>query len=113
MSDERRIAERVTPQPGHMHVYDRFAGTELGTIANISETGFMLVTRQFIETDSVFQLELSFSQEDKNEKIQLGAVCLWCADTSTENSFWAGFHIIDISPQKEELLKKIISEGST
>lgn len=112
MSDERRIADRVSPQSGLLSVVDRITETQLGTIANISETGFMLVTRRYIDVDSVFQLELTFNEKGKYENIQLGAVCLWCVDTSAESSYWAGFHIIDISQKTEELLKLAIADIS-
>lgn len=111
MSDERRIADRVSAQSADIRVQDRISDTSMGTIANLSETGFMLVSHRDIEVDSVFQLELSCC-DGQFGNIQIGAVCLWNADTSSENLFWAGFHIIDISAAAEAALKQVIAKLS-
>ena len=108
MSEERRISNRIETQSADIHIRDRISGAEMGTIANLSDTGFMLVTSRNIDVDSVFQLEMSCC-EDKFENVHIGAVCLWNADSNTENLYWAGFHIIDISDKAEATLKQIIS----
>lgn len=107
MSEERRISDRVTTSTGDVQVRDRIGNTSLGSIANLSRTGFMLVSDRLIEAESVFQLELISSNQ--NEIILLGAVCLWNADTSSENLYWNGFQIIDISVQTEAALEQLIS----
>ena len=107
MSENRRIADRVEAQSAQIHVRDIISNTDLGTIANLSETGFMLVSDRNIEVDSVFQLELTCC-DDQFETLPIGAVCLWNAETSSENLFWAGFHIIDISAQTEAALNQLI-----
>lgn len=109
MSEERRIAKRVAPSSGYIAVLNRHTGQQLGSIANISETGFMLVGPEMIDIDSVFQFELK-SSEDKFDTIQCGAVCLWNADTSAGNAYWSGFHIIDISDQAQSLLNQAIDD---
>ena len=108
MSEERRIADRVETQSAYIKIRDRVSETDMGTVANLSETGFMLVSNRNIDVDSVFQLEMSCC-EDKFQNIRFGAVCLWNADTSSENLFWAGFHIIDISADAEATLQQIIA----
>ena len=111
MSEERRVSNRIETHSADIHIHDRISDSNIGTIANLSETGFMLVSNRNIEVDSVFQLEMSFGEE-KFDHIRFGAVCLWNADTSSENLFWAGFHIIDISAEAEAALKQVISSLS-
>lgn len=110
MSEERRIAKRVDTQPGSIVVLDRISQTSLGTIANISSTGFMLVTDRFIEIDSVFQLNLASDGLDTS--FDIGAVCLWTTEASSADSFWSGFHIIDISDSAQADLDIVVKKIS-
>ena len=111
MSEERRVSKRVDAQPGSIMVLDRISESSLGTIANISATGFMLVTDRFIETDSVFQLNLGSGSLDSS--IDIGAVCLWTTEASSADSFWSGFHIIDISESAQHQLDNLVEKMST
>jgi hypothetical protein len=108
LSDERRIATRVDTQPGTIIVRDRFNDSDLGTIANISSTGFMLVADHFIELDSVFQLSLDCSGLDLS--IEIGAICLWTTEASSASSFWSGLHIIDISESAQKNLDILVQK---
>lgn len=110
MSEERRVAKRVDTQPGSIIVLDRISETSLGTIANISSTGFMLVTNRFIDIDSVFQLNLDSSSFSTS--IDIGAVCLWTSEASSADSFWCGFHIIDISDSAQAELDIVVEKMS-
>ena len=110
MSDERRIAQRVDTQPGTIMVQDRINDVNLGTIANISSTGFMLVTDQYIDTDSVFQFSLDYG--DAEPAIEIGAICLWTTEASSATSFWSGFHIIDISDTTQANLDVLVKRMS-
>jgi hypothetical protein len=110
LSEERRIATRVDTQPGSFVVLDRISETSLGTIANISSTGFMLVTNRFIDTDSVFQLNIGCGSFDIS--IDIGAICLWTTEASSADSFWSGFHIIDISDSSQADLDIIVEKIS-
>jgi len=110
LSEERRISKRVVASSANISIHDKIADKSMGTIGNLSETGFMLVTGNQIEIDSVFQLELE--DNSSGQKIQIGAVCLWNSETSTQQMFWSGFHIIDISSEAEEILKEIVAKLS-
>jgi len=110
VSEERRVAKRVDTQPGSIIVLDRISQTSLGTIANISSSGFMLVTNRFIDIDSVFQLKLD-GGSFKNS-IDIGAVCLWTTEANSADSFWSGFHIIDISDSTQAQLDIVVEQMS-
>lgn len=110
MTDERRIAKRVSASSADISVINRINESNMGTIANLSETGFMIMTDQAIDIDSVFQLQLTCC-EDFPSEILLGAVCLW-TDSNSDKMFWAGFHIIDISDEAEKMLKMLIEKLS-
>ena len=108
MNDERRIAQRVDTQPGNIMVHDKISESNLGTIANISSTGFMLVADRFIETDSVFQLSLLSDSQELS--IDIGTICLWTTEASSSSSFWSGFHIIDISDIAQKNLDALVDQ---
>lgn len=108
MSSERRITDRVKPDSHEIIVLDRIENSRLGTIANISQTGFMLVSAREIDIDSVFQLELNFP--DQSVTIELGAICLWNSKTGAAGVHWQGFHIIDISEASEQKLKQMLEK---
>ena len=110
MSEERRIAKRVDTQPGTIMVLDRINQFNMGTIANISSTGFMLVTEHFIDTDSVFQLNLGCA--DLDVSVDIGAICLWTSEASSAASYWSGFHIIDISDTAQADLNILVQKIS-
>lgn len=110
MSEERRISKRVATSSANISIHDKIADKSMGTVGNLSETGFMLVTSHQIEIDSVFQLELK--DNSSGQKIQIGAICLWNSETSSQQMFWSGFHIIDISTEAEEILKDIVDRLS-
>lgn len=111
MSEERRVAKRVNTQPGSIIVLDRISKTSLGTIANISSSGFMLVTNRFIDIDSVFQLNLNGGRF--NTSVDIGAVCLWTTEANSADSFWSGFHIIDISDAAQAQLDNVVEQMSS
>lgn len=111
MSEERRISKRIDPVPGSILVFDRINESSLGTIANISSTGFMLVTDRHIDTDSVFQFSLGCKSLDLT--IDLGAVCLWTTEASVAAAFWSGFHIIDISDSAQAKLDNMVDKFSS
>ena len=106
MSEERRISDRINTPTGQIHVFDKMIGEEIGTVANISSTGFMLVADRHIDVETIFQLRLLTS--DTQEEFSLGAMCLWNSDASSANTFWAGFHIIDISDETQSRLEKLV-----
>lgn len=106
MSKERRIAERIDTQPGTLHVVDTINNITIGTIANLSSTGFMLVTDQLIEVDSVFQLSLQSASDALD--IHLGALCLWHAEAGAVETYWSGFQIIDISDRAQHQLDHLV-----
>lgn len=111
MSEEdRRIATRVEPA-ATIIVYDHFSGENIGSIANISSTGFMLVTDRFIELDSVFQFRLV--SEDITNTIDIGCTCLWTSESSTATLFWSGFHIIDVSDEHQQRLDTLVEKLNT
>ncbi|MCU7877424.1 MAG: PilZ domain-containing protein [Candidatus Thiodiazotropha sp. (ex. Lucinoma kazani)] len=87
----RKIANDV------LVVADQITGSHIGRVVNISAEGLMLLSEEPVITGSVYQLDLILtSQVNDSNKISFGAEAVWCTEASQPDSFWSGFHIIDI-----------------
>ena len=102
---EMRVRTRVEVSEV-IHVTDRQTGETLGQLVNISEEGFMLLSKQPVTEDNIFQLALEFDNEPGNTSpIQIGVENLWCHASDDQTQFWSGFYIIDISDEDLERVR--------
>ena len=91
-----------------IHVTDRQTGESLGQLVNISEEGFMLLGKQAVSEDSIFQLSLEFDNDSgSSSPIQIGVESLWCHASDDQTQFWSGFYIIDISDEDLERVRRL------
>jgi hypothetical protein len=96
MKDRRQHPRIEIDRP--LTVVDATRNAALGQIANLSLGGFLILTPQKIESNRVFQLRLETNQaEPEKDPIEFGAESLWQDPAFSENTYWAGFQIIDIS----------------
>ena len=101
-SDRKALSEVVT-------VLDGVTGDRMGQIGNLSTEGLMLITRNDVETDSLFQLNFTLvGPDDQAHDFNIGAVCIWCSPASSTNSYWAGFVIMDISEQDGKFFRDTV-----
>ena len=89
-------------------VKDAMSGSELGHLVNISRDGFMLVGQNDLKEERLYQLELH-SEElfVEHNPLVVGAECLWVKQQNDISLQWAGFQIIDISPEAVEVVSLI------
>ena len=91
-----------------IYVTDRQTGESLGQLVNISEEGFMLLGKQAVSEDSIFQLSLEFDNDSgSSSPIQIGVESLWCHESDDQTQFWSGFYIIDISDEDLERVRRL------
>ncbi len=95
----RHIFEEVIP------VYDAVTREQFGQLANISSHGLMLITRSTIESESLFRV--SFTLPGSAEVMKLGIESLWINEALSNNVYWAGFEIIDISDEDRDILERL------
>ena len=107
---KKRTHERYTPKDT-LQVVNSLNNESIGTVANISLGGFLLITdNASIPEGAVYQLSIRGGDtEGSSAGIDLGATCLWQAEANTPGSTWAGFQIIDISDQNERRLQDYIA----
>lgn len=95
--ENRRGKQRAEIQKDVV-VTDVLRNLEIGTLANIHCEGFMIIGGREVRENCLYQLafDLEFEQ-NKGQKVMLGAECLWLSETGSDEQIWAGFQIIDIS----------------
>jgi hypothetical protein len=103
-----------------VRVVDKTTGQSVGTVANLSLEGLMLVNNEPLHADHIYQLSLTIAgnviSESDNaiHQIDLGVDCLWSspAQSAGVSAYWSGCQIIDISETDFELIKKLIHSVS-
>ena len=81
-------------------VYDNTRDKYLGRVVNIHAHGLMVMGDQPFEEDCLYKLDLHLSQPvEGHNSIHIGVDCLWARNAEDNGKHWAGFSIIDASPQ--------------
>lgn len=107
MNDQRKTPRKTTNQV--LEVTDQITGVQIGRVVNISAEGLMLLGQESIIAGSVYQLELPLkSSKGALTKISFGAEAVWTMEATQPESFWTGFHIIDISNEDLLLIDELI-----
>ena len=92
-----------------IEILDINSGEALGSLANISLGGFMLISSSAMPLNQLYQLRIRFPTPiDGETGIDVGAESLWCNDATGPGSYWTGFQIIDISDQGTHLVQRLI-----
>lgn len=106
-SDKRKQTRKALA--ARLALVDVNTGMEIGDLANISNEGFMVLARRALPAHSVFQLALALPRLIHGvETLYFGAESLWCNAAEDDGHYWIGFHLIDISPQDNEVLAQFI-----
>jgi hypothetical protein len=81
-------------------VYDSLRDVYIGRLVNIHTEGLMIIGDAPLEEDKLYKLDLHLpSYVNGRNTIHLGVDCLWTRHADYNGKHWAGFKIIDISPQ--------------
>lgn len=105
-NSDKRGQTRVSAKQ-RIAAYSAEDDTLVGQVANFHDKGFMLISNYPIREDNIYRLRMEFAQSIVGqERIHLGAECLWVRETSGDQ-VWAGFTIIDIAKQDRRLLAEL------
>lgn len=105
---EGRRRERLGASQS-IDVYDNTRDTYLGRVVNVHCEGLMLIGDQPFEEDCLYRLDLHLAVPvNGRNSIQLGVDCLWVKNAEDNGKHWAGFSIIDASPQALEDIDSLI-----
>jgi hypothetical protein len=111
--DFRRQKRRKTEQL--ITVIDSLTLKQLGLVADLSESGMMVISSIIIEPDSLFQCELNFPRSvDIHRPIKVGIQELWSESDSRNGQHIVGFRFIDIDQEDRMQIRDWVNEpGST
>lgn len=91
--------------------YDNIHDIYLGRVVNIHDEGLMLMGDQACREDCLYRLDLHLSSPvNGRNSVQLGVDCLWVRHAEDNSKHWAGFSIIDASPQALEDIASLSQE---
>jgi len=111
-AQDPRTRARRTPA-GDIDVYDNTRDQYLGRLVNIHQDGLMVIGDHPFEEDCLYKLDLHLSTPIKDcNSIHLGVDCLWARNAEDNGKHWAGFTIIDASPQVLEVIEYLVDSAS-
>jgi len=106
---EQRRKQRVAI-PEHPQIMDAHSDKVLGQLVNLSTDGLMLVSPSCINCGIVCQIRIPLVTGNRKVEIIVGVESLWCEDANDSGSYWTGFHIIDISPEHQDVLNSVVGD---
>lgn len=104
---DKRSQVRI-PVDEEICVRDTVSGVELGTLANIHDEGFMVISDGGLKEDYLYQAV--FELGEGKGVIELGAECLWISETGTGDQVWAGFQIMSLGDDARTQIQALIDE---
>lgn len=94
-------------------VYDSLSDVYLGKLVNIHTEGLMIVGDRPLVEDKLYKLDIHLRESLGNcTSIHLGVDCLWTRNANYNGKHWAGFSVIDLSPQAAADINLLISHFS-
>lgn len=107
MSEKRAQPRKICDT--RIDILDDESNEFLGTLVNISASGFMMITEKELPENYVFQFQIVISPgASDSQRIRLGAESLWVQEMEGSKQRWIGFHVIDISEQDKATLCRLI-----
>jgi hypothetical protein len=90
-------------------VHDLSRDIVLGHVVDISVAGFLLLGFEKMPAGGIFQLGLELPAEiGCGALAEFRAESLWVEPSLGSTQYWAGFHIIDISPENAAKLQQLM-----
>lgn len=106
-SENKRSQVRI-PIDEEIFVRDVVSSLEMGTLANIHDEGFMVISDGGLKEDNLYQV--AFELGGGKGEITLGAECLWISETGTGDQVWAGFQIMEASEEAKQQIHDLLSQ---
>lgn len=108
MSDKRK--QMRVDVAVRLPVVDINTGEVVGDVANLSSSGFMVLSHSPRPVRSVLQMSMALPKAIAGMKtLHFGAESLWCNATDDQEHYWIGFHLIDISAHDQDVLDQFVA----
>ncbi|MBP7370171.1 MAG: PilZ domain-containing protein [Arenimonas sp.] len=109
IEEVRRLKRRKSEQL--ITVTDVMTQNPLGLVADLSESGMMLISNHAITPDCLYQCELNFPRSISIlGPIKAGIQELWCETNSHNGQHVVGFRFIDISREDRIQIRDWVNE---
>jgi hypothetical protein len=96
MSEFRRAKRRKVGY--NVEVVDLMTEEVVGRLSNLSETGMLMIARQRMASDALYQFRLRIPDTSGMEHIlDVGAHELWSDEAAAPGQIWTGFRFIDLA----------------
>ena len=94
---------------GAVDVYDSLRDVYIGRLVNIHSEGLMFIGDVRLEEDQLYKHDVHLPEHlNGRNSIHIGVDCLWTRNADYNGKHWAGFKIIDISPQGAEDIEALV-----
>ena len=101
---EHRRSRRKRVQ-ATIDVFDAIADKPIGQVGNLSSEGMLLISNRPLRADALFQFAFALpAPAGKPHRLEIGVHEQWNEPASIGGQYWAGFRIIDISPEDQKVL---------
>ncbi len=101
----KRRSERKSAS-GVIQVVNAITGETMGRIGNLSSSGLMLISQQALREDALYQLSFQLQHGDGRARtMEIGVHEQWSEQAAVPGQYWAGFRIIDLSPDDASALQ--------
>jgi hypothetical protein len=105
MNEHRRAKRRKLGYS--VEVVDTMTELSIGRIANLSESGMLLVLHQPLMNDALYQLRIRLPDNYGVEhSLEIGAHELWSDDAAAPGQVWTGFRFIDIAADDLDFIRE-------
>lgn len=108
---ERRSDPRIPVDHARVQVRDVLDDRPLGTLANLSGNGMMLVSSAPFSEGAAYQVVLQWQDDNgASHDVELGVLALW-SSAAPGGGAWTGFQIIDIDDAGRTRLATLLEEA--
>lgn len=95
-------------------VFNTMTGEPIGQIGNLSPDGMMLIASRELRADALYQFSFPLPLEHHAPiEIEVGMHEQWSEPASVPGQYWAGFRIVSISIEDQELLNEWVEGNIT
>lgn len=113
MSEERRREPRIDTRPLNLMVFNNLSGNILGSLANLSRSGLMVLANAQSEPGGILQVDLRESPSSDTPLLSMGIQVSWVSPANTADRYWMGGPIIGITAKDATTLEDLLHKAET
>ncbi len=109
MVEKRKHKRSKSPQG--LPILHAKTGEQLGMLVDLSLGGLLMMSIKAMEINRTYPLQIILPlSEGESINIRLSAEVAWIDSTNHQGTFWAGFHVIDISEYELERIGQLVDK---